>query len=266
MTTMEASYGTEQQAALLRKIDGSVGWLITTPGACHGGCCFATDDPDLLGWDVILRRLREDGVFGFRLLAPGALAAVGERLAGQGYALDIRDVYAANANTVREALRALDLSAPAGYRLIDAETLTYPDTIRETQALLAANGVAPVSAAMLSGRHGPCALAAISGPNGAIAAAAFSHFPHNVHSRHDDNALVGPMVVDPGHRGKGLGAIVSALAMRTMIERRGARTIHELAVPGDEAARQTAERCGLALDETAKSALAVPQGADPFTR
>lgn len=265
MTTMQTPYGTEQQVELRRKVDSSVGWLITTPGACHGGRFFATDDPELLGWDVIFRHLREDGVFGFRLLPTEDMAAIEQRLAEHGYGIDYWDVFSARANTVREALRALDRTPPEGYRLIDAETLTYPDTIREAQAFMAANGIAPMSAAMLSGRHGPCALVAITGPTGDIVATAFSYFPHNVHSPHEDSAWAGLVAVDPDHRGKGLGVLANALVLRGMIEEKGARTVYELVAPGNDPSRRMVERCGLTLDETVKSGLASPEEAERFT-
>ena len=60
---MEVYYGTETQVALQRKVDGSIGWLITTPGACHAGRFFGTDDPDRLGWDAIFRHLEEGTAF-----------------------------------------------------------------------------------------------------------------------------------------------------------------------------------------------------------
>lgn len=266
MTSMQTSYGTEHQAALRRKVDSSVGWLITTPGACHGGRFFATDDPDLLGWDTILEHLEEDGVFGFRLIPAENVPEIEERLTGRGYRIDYWDVFTAGANMVREALRGLDLTLPQGYRLIDAETLTYPDTIREAQAFMAANGVAPMSAAMLSGRHGPCVLKAITGPNGAIVATAFSYFPHNVHSPHEDAAWAGLVAVDPDHRGRGFGVLANALVLRGMIEEKGARTIYELIAAGNEPSRRMAERCGLSLDTTVKSGLASPEDAEQFTR
>lgn len=265
MTTMQTPYGTEQQVSLRHKVDNSVGWLITTPGACHGGRFFATDDPDLLGWDVIFKHLQEDGVFGFRLIAAEDMREIEAKLAEQGYGIDYWDVFSARANTIREALRTLDLAPPPGYRLIDAETLTYPDTIREAQAFMAANGIAPMSAAMLSGRHGPCVLTAITGPNGAIVATAFGYFPHNVHSPLEDTGWGGLVAVDPDHRGEGLGTLANALMMRGMIEQKGARAIYELVSAGNEHSRRMAERCGLSFDTTVKAGLAGPEGSERFT-
>jgi GNAT superfamily N-acetyltransferase len=266
MTTMRTSDGTEQQVALRRKLDSSVGWLITTPGACHGGRFFGTDDPELLGWDTIFDHLAEDGLFGFRLLATEDLPQIEARLSERGFRIDYWNVFSAKANTVREALRALDLSLPEGYRLIDAETLTYEDTIREAQAFMAGNGVAPMSVAMLSGKHGPCVFIAITGPDGGIVATAFSYFPHNVHSPHDDTAWGGLVAVDPEHRGKGLGVIANALALRGMIEEKGARAVYELVAEGNEPSRRMVERCGLSLDTSVKSGLAMAEDAERFTR
>ncbi|QKV17691.1 GNAT family N-acetyltransferase [Oricola thermophila] len=258
MNTMQTPTGTEQQVALRRRLDSSAGWLITTPGACDGGQYFAADDPDLLGWDTVLRRLHEDGIFGFRLVDVERQAAIEDQLAGNGCRIEWMDVFRAGANTIREALRGLDLSLPDGYRLIDAETLTYPDTIREVQAFMAANGLAPVSTALLSGRRGPCVPVAVTGPDGAIVATSFCHFPHNVHSPHDDTAWCGLSAVDPHHRGRGLGLAANAMAMRGMIEEKGARAIYQLAAHGDEAARNMAERCGLALDLSLLAGVAMP--------
>ena len=41
-------------SSLLDKVDALAGWTAATPGACNGGRAMATDDPDLLGWPVIL--------------------------------------------------------------------------------------------------------------------------------------------------------------------------------------------------------------------
>jgi RimJ/RimL family protein N-acetyltransferase len=266
MTTMQAFFGTEQQVALQRKVDSRVGWLITTPGACHGGRFFGTDDPDLLGWDVIFKQLRQDDVFGFRMVPVENLPEIEERLFGRGYRIDYWDVYSARANTIRDVLRTLDLSIPDGYAVLDAETLNDPDTIGEAQAFMAANGIAPMSAAMLSGKHGPCIFIAIAGPDGAIVATAFGYFPHNVHSPLEDTAWGGLVAVDPDHRGRGLGVLANALMMRGMIEEKGARAVYELVSADNEPSRRMVERCGLSLDTTVKSGLASPQDAERFTR
>lgn len=266
MTTMQAFYGTEQQVALQRKVDSSVGWLITTPGACHAGRFLGTDDPDLLGWDVIFSQLEQDGIFGFRLMPVENMPDIERRLSARGYRIDCWDVYSARANTVRDALRALDLTVPAGYAVLDAEALGDRETIREAQAFMAGNGISPMSAAMLSGKHGPCIFIAITGPEGGIVATAFGYFPHNVHSPLEDTAWGGLVAVDPDHRGRGLGVLANALMLRGMIEEKGARAVYELVSEGNDASSRMVERCGLSLDTTVKSGLASPENAERFTR
>ncbi|MFZ2102970.1 MAG: GNAT family N-acetyltransferase [Oricola sp.] len=262
---MEAYYGTETQVALQRKVDGSVGWLITTPGACHIGRFFGTDDPDRLGWDTIFRHLEEDGVFGFRLMPVETLPEIEQRLGERGYKIDYWDVFSAKANTIREALRALDSAVPEGYAVLDPEAFEDPDTIRAAQSFMAANSVAPLSGDILTGGHGPSAFVAIAGPDGAIVATAFGYFPHNVHSPHDDSAWGGLVAVDPQHRGRGFGVLANALMLRAMIEERGARTVYELVSATNEPARRMAMRCGLALDESVKSGLASLLGSSKST-
>lgn len=261
---MEAYYGTEHQVRMQRKVDAHADWTRETPGACLIGRILGTDDPDLLGWDVVLAHFAEDGVFGLRLFPAERLAALRARFAEHGGRVDEWDVFRADSATIRAALAELETGLPKGYRLIGPAECMTATVIPRLQQTMSANKVVPFSGAVLAGLHGPAAAVAVEAADGAIAATAFAHLPHNRHSPHANSAWGGLVAVDPAHRGKRLGVIVNAAMVRAAIDDLGAASVYELVSRTNEPSRRMVQRCGLTLDPAVYGGMAV-RGEGRFT-
>lgn len=263
---MDTYFGTDKQVMLQKLVDANLDWLRSAPGACNIGRFLGTDDPARLGWQTVTDMLEAAGIFGFRLIASSETADAERRIAGKGFRIDWWDVFSADADTIRLALAGADLALPDGFRLLEAGEAGEPGTIRRAQGFMAENGIAPLSATMLSGANGPATLTIIVSPDGAIAATAFGYFPHNAHSRHAGSAWGGLVAVDPDLRGQRLGFLVNAAMVRAMIDDLGATSVYELVSETNVPSRRMVERCGLALDASVKSGLASPVDAERFTR
>lgn len=240
------TFGTEMQQRLQALSDDNVPFFRATPGACLAGRFLSTDDPDRLGWPLIMRRLERDGVFGFRMLSPEREAEIRSRVEAASFRLDIWGVFAAGKDVAWPRCRAVtERGLPPGFSLLSPARLAAET--RAVQGFMADAGVVPFSARMLGGELGPSALVAIADATGAIAATAFAYMPHNAFSPYRDWGWGGLVAVGQGHRGKGLGAIVNAEMICRCFATMPATTMYEIIGLGNQPSRGMAAACGLEL-------------------
>jgi hypothetical protein len=261
---MAAADRAEEIERLRRRSDEAIRWARDTPGALINGRMIGCDDPDRLGWDVILATLARDGVFGFRMIPVTRTEALAARLAEAGYRIDFWDVFAGGAATLAQSEAVLAEPLPDGLaaRRLDGEGET--PLIAAAQALMLAAGVVPFSAGMLSGRLTECATVGIVDRDGKLAATGYTYRPHNRFSPYARDAWAGLIAVDPAWRGKRLGVHVNALAVRAGFRALGADRVHEFVSASNIASRRMLAACGLALDEHVKIGIATR--GERFTR
>lgn len=113
---MSGYFGTELQQRLQAQAEASVGFINSTPGACHTGRTMGCDDPDRLGWEQIEAFIDRDGVCGFRLIPIGKVDELKSRLAERGCRLDTWDVFLADRPTALAASEViLSQKLPDGF-------------------------------------------------------------------------------------------------------------------------------------------------------
>jgi GNAT superfamily N-acetyltransferase len=251
---MAGYFGSERQQVLQRRADESIAWTQMTPGACSNGRALCTDDPEKLGWEVVLDILSQDGALGFRLLESGRLEATRARLAEAGHRLDIWDVFTGDVAEASQAIGPiLAKGLPAGLRVVNVSGNDEGIAIPELQAFMLANEVVPFSVSMLLGEFGPAETIVIRDAQGAIAACAHTYLPHNRFSPYHRYAWGGLVAVSPTYRGIGLGTLVNAMMVRAAFERLDANHIYELVSETNIASRCMVEACGLNLNPALKS-------------
>ena len=247
---------------LLDRIDALSGWFATTPGASNGGRVVGTDDPDRLGWDVIERHLREDGVVTFRHVPVSAVDDIAARVAAWGFTLHSWRVFHGAAAAIPTRRRP---APPQAGHVIAVETRPPDATVSEAMAFLRAHGIRPFTARILAGRSGPSVLATARSAEGALAAVAFGHFCFNAHSLWHGTAWCGLVAVNPAARKAGLGRAVNDAVVDAMIARHGAAAVVEYAAEDNLPSRRMIEGSGLVLRDNVVSCAATA-GATRFTR
>lgn len=258
---MRQYLGNETQVRLQRKADEWSDWLYDTKGACHPGRFLGTDDAKTLGWDIIKRHLREDRVFGFRMVAVDDVEALSDKLDDLGFRIDFWDVFSGSADQILAAIEPLvKLALPEGLHMVEAAGLKDAETVRHIQECMLRNGVAPFSGKLLSGSSIPCCTVAVRNDHGSIVAVAYGYFPYNRHSPHRMTAWGGLVSVDKSQRGKGLGNLVNALMLRGCITNLGAEQVQEFVSAGNTPSRRMVEHCGLQQDPSVKCGIATSAG------
>lgn len=251
------------QAASLASLDATR----ETPGAVFAARMPGTDDPDRLGWDRIADTLREAGAITFRMIPADACPDIERRLADIGCEITWWDVFDGPGDTIATACDAIlanprDDLVPAPAPAADGAAF-----FEQVQAFMAARGVAPYPAQVLSGQTGAASLSVLTDPaDGTIAATAFAYLPYNRHSPHHATAWAGLVAVREDMRGRGVGVRVNALALKAAVTQFGAERVQEYARTSNIASCRMIERCGLRLRPDARSGIAQPAGAQTFTR
>lgn len=258
-------YGTEQQIRLQKKSDAFLGWTQDTKGACNMARFLGTDDPEELGWDVILKHLRADGIFGFRMIPSDQTEGVTDRMQKAGYAMAYWDVFTGAASQILERADSLGADFPDGIEPIPELQLADASTLTAVQDCMIRSGIAPFSGFMLSGKACPSVLVALQTAQGRIVATAFGYFPHNRFSPHHKTAWGGLVAVDEEVRGRRLGVLVNSLMVRKCVEEIDAHTVYELVSQDNLASRRMVERCGLEFNAFYKSGTA-SRSKERFTR
>lgn len=260
-------YGNDAQRRLQTVFLASLDAARATPGAVFAARMPGTDDPDRLGWDRIAATLRDTGAITFRMISTDACPKIERRLADIGCEITLWDVFDGPRDAI---LAACDghLATPRDDLVpVGPQAIADPGFLEEVQAFMAACGVAPYPAQVLSGQSGPATLAVLTDPaDGSIAATAFSYFPYNRHSPHHATAWAGLVTVREDMRKRGVGLRVNALALTAAVTELGAERVQEYARTSNIASCRMIERCGLRLRPDARSGIAQPAGAQSFTR
>lgn len=248
--------------ALLAKIDSLHDWIAATPGACNGGRAMATDDPDLLGWDVIAEHLKEDGVFVFRHISPDAVPGIAARVSKMECALHQWNVFHGTMEEV--ASRRTPKPAPAGYS-IAVEAIPDSATVKQTSDFLASRGLRPFTPRVLAGEISSSALVTARDTEGRLIAVAFGHMPFTEPSQWTGMGWCGLVAVDETARGTGLGRTVNDASIDAMLHTHGALGVFEYAAADNAASRRMIEGSGLRLREDLVTCAATV-GSTPYTR
>ena len=256
---MEQYFGTDIQVRLQRRADEYTSWMYSTAGACHPGRCLGCDDPDELGWEVIIDHLKRDGRFGFRMIPATSIDDIRQRLAAEGFNIGFWNVYTGSGEGILAATEHLvQQPLPEGLAYISEEELLDPKVIEQIQSFLADNGIPPVSGLMLSGQSVNGCTRVIRDRSGAIVATAYGYFAHNIKSRYHQTGWGGLVAVSSKHRGNGLGVIVNAAMLRCCIQKFGAKDFYEQVSAENHISQRMVKRCGLTLDESVLCGLAIP--------
>ncbi|PHQ72192.1 MAG: GNAT family N-acetyltransferase [Sneathiella sp.] len=263
---MAGYIGTDQQIALQEIAERAFDWMAATPGACNSGRSLGTDDPDRLGWDIILKFLERDKVFAFRLIRSAQVDGITKTLSEHGYRLDLWDVFLANRADSHEKVSAIVADGlPNGFCETPLlESGEHPET-RKIQAFMVANGISPFSGAMLAGEFGQVTTVVVNDEKGEVAATAHGYLPHNNFSQYHKSAWGGLVAVSPNHRGKKLGKYVNAKMVSNCFSLLGAETVYELVTESNIPSRRMVEASGLKLSPSLKCGGATA-GANRFTR
>ncbi|MGE0503055.1 MAG: GNAT family N-acetyltransferase [Rhizobiaceae bacterium] len=263
---MAGYFGSELQQALQAKCEAAWQWSMETPGACNSGRLVGTDDPERLGWDLILRRLAEDGAFSFRMLPVDVARAAVERLKPAGYRLDLWDVFMAGREAASPNVdKILASGLPHGFSEMPVLTDGASREAARMQAFMAAQGISPFSGSLLAGEFGSVVTIRIADADGELAATAHGYMPHNRYSPLNRSAWAGLVAVAPKHRSLGLGTFVTAGMMEGCFSILDAETVHAFASTTNMPSRRMLEACGLRHEPGLTGGIAVT-GAERFTR
>jgi len=262
---MQSYHGTEQQIRLQKKSDSCLDWIRDTKGACNTARFLGTDDPDLLGWDVVLKHLKTDGIFGFRMIPTDRTVEIAEHMRKAGYTMAYWDVFTCSATQIMEQTNELPTDLPDGVEPVPGARLTEAATLSAIQHCMIRSGIAPFSGFMLSGQAGPSVLVALQTLHGEVVATAYGYLPHNRFSPHSSTAWGGLVAVDKAYRGRRLGVLVNCLMVRKCVDVLGAHTVYELVAQDNLASRRMVERCGLEFNAFYKSGTA-SRSQERFTR
>ena len=166
-------YGNDAQRRLQAVSLASLDAARATPGAVFAARMPGTDDPDRLGWDRIAATLRDQGAITFRMIPADACPEIERRLADIGCEITWWDVFDGPRDAI---LAACDghLATPRDDLVpVGPQAVADPGFLEQVQAFMAARGVAPYPAQVLSGQTGPATLAVLTDPaDGSIAATA----------------------------------------------------------------------------------------------
>ncbi|MEL7150379.1 MAG: hypothetical protein AAGK71_06580 [Pseudomonadota bacterium] len=248
--------------ALLAKIDRLQDWIAATPGACNGGRAMATDDPDVLGWDVIAEHLKEDGVFVFRHMPPDMVPVIEARVSELDCALHQWNVFHATVEEV--ASRRSPKPTPADHT-IATETKPDHETVQQATDFLASRGLRPFTPRVLAGDISASALVTARNTAGRLTAVAFGHMPFTAPSRWTGMGWCGLVAVDETARGTGLGRAVNDASIDAMLHSHGAGGVFEYAAADNTASRRMIEGSGLRLRDDLVTCAATA-GSTPYTR
>jgi hypothetical protein len=263
---MSGYFGSEAQRALQARVVESADWMQATPGASIGGRFMWCDDIDRLGWDTIERLLDRDGVFGFRMLPVGRVAAVSARLSERGFRADRWNVFVGDRGTALAASnRVLDNPLPSGVSAGSFPRDPESDEMIAVQAFMSGSGIVPFPGIMLAGDLCPSTGVTLL-DGGTLVATAYSYLPHNASSRYRSYAWGGLACVSEGYRGRALGTFVNALMVVKAFDELDADWIYEMISETNLPSRRMAEACGLAIEPSLTTCVAVRAGEPRFTR
>lgn len=267
MDTERGLFGSDLQRKLQAASLASVREYRDTPGAVFAARMAGTDDPDRFGWDRIEQVLRNEGAISFRMVPTGQCAAIERKLKDMGCTVSWWNVFDAPADEIKRTCEDILKRPCEDFVQLYPSASDNHDLFERAQAFMAECGVAPFPAQVLSGSLGPAAFAVLSKPeDGSIVATAFSYFPYNRHSAHWKSAWAGLVAVSEDMRGRGLGVLVNALALRCIVEDYGAERVQEYARTSNVASCKMIERCGLTLRNDYHAGIAQPAEASSFTR
>lgn len=239
---MSYYFGSDAQQRLQRKSDQMTPWIMRTPGACLTGRVLSSDDPDRLGWDFIREHLQEDGVFSFRWVDAVGMEAIRQNTRDLDVTLHGWDGYCNAADALRDTI-----ADPLARDLLEGMTTWMADatSVSQLQAFYAAQGITPLSGAVLIGDICKARSILICDEAGDIAAAGFVGMLQNEFSALHDCAWAGLIACSPQHRGKGLGRRVTCEVIRTAVEDLGARRVMGFAAVENTVSKAMLQGCGL---------------------
>jgi len=263
---MPGYFGTHRQMDLQARAEGAFQWMAQTPGACNPGRFLGTDDPSRLGWNKIFEIMERDETFSFQLVRSDGLDEISRKLDEREYRIHFWDVFVATRSEAEAAASSIvNEGLSSEFRIMTASEVCEPGNIQNIQSFLATHGIAPFSASMLAGEHGPATTVAICNGAGDLSAVAHGYFPHNVHSPHHRNAWGGLVAVASDQRKKGLGKFVNARLIANCITELGAGMVHQFVAPSNTPSRKMVESSGLKLEPNLLCGLAVAEN-ERFTR
>ena len=258
---MSSYFGTEAQQRLQKKSDRLTPWIMRTPGACLTGRVMGSDDPDRLGWRIILEHLQEDGVFSFRWIDHTGLEQIGRHVEKLGATIHGWQGYCRASDDLRAEIHGnVKLSPDDG---LSCEEVSR-DKVAELQAFLSKQGITPLSGAVMTGDICRASSVAIRNDERKIVAAGFVGMLQNEHSPLHDHAWIGLIACDADQRGKGLGRLVTKELIRIALDKLGALHVVGFAASDNLASRSMLMGCGLRATEHASYVATLSD--DRFTR
>ena len=264
---MAGFFGTDQQIALQAVAEDAREWTMNTPGACNPGRFLGTDNPNELGWDKVIKILKRDGVFGFRMIPSKDTTAVSSRLLENGCSIDFWDVFVANRKVaVAAASTVISSGLPKGYSYLPELHEAENQEMVKIQSFMVENGIAPFSGSRLASLDDPAVTIAIADECNNLAAVAHACLSYNKYSQYNRWAWGGLVAVSPSHRGMGLGKYVNAKMVSECFSRLDADSIHELVAASNIPSRKMVEASGLRLDPTVKCGIAMSGCEERFTK
>jgi len=267
MDSEQGLFGNDLQRRLQAATLSAAADYRETPGAAFAARMAGTDDPDTFGWERIERILRTEGAITFRMIPTDRCKVVKHKLSDMGCTISWWEVFDGSAETISAACDEIARRPPAEFGVTEASLLGDAALFERAQAFMAASGVAPYPAQVLSGALGPAAFAVLAKPeDGSVAATAFTYFPYNRHSAHARTAWAGLVAVREDMRGRGLGIFVNALVLSRAVRELGAERVQEFARTSNVASCRMIERCGLSMRSDIRSGIAQPAEASSFTR
>jgi hypothetical protein len=263
---MPGFFGTEQQITLQAVAEEAREWTKNTPGACDPGRFLGTDDPDKLGWDEVLKILKRDGAFSFRMIPSSDTDAISRKLEENDCRIDFWDVFmASREDAVAASSTVLSSGLPRGFRYLPKLHEAENEEMVKVQSFMSENGIAPFSGTRLAGLDGPAVTIGIVDGNNDLSAVAHTCFAYNKFSEYNRCAWGGLVAVSPSHRGLGLGKFVNAKMVFECFSCLDADGIHEFVAASNIPSRKMVEASGLRLDPTVKCGIAMSGSGERFT-
>lgn len=258
---MPGYFGSKTMVALQQKADERAKLIASTPGLGFSGRVMVSDDLQALGWEKVRHYLNLDGQFAFRHVDAETRDLIRAGLEPDGITIHTWDVFAAEANQIKEAITPIMATPlPEGFLLAQGD----PDTLGRMQAFLVKVGIAPISVSSLSGAVFPSATRILTDARGEIVAVGWGALTQNRFSPRPQAATVGMIAVSAAVRGRGLGLRICAECLAMAIETLGAPYVMGFATRQNAPSRAMLTRCGLAISPYFMLVASV--GGDKLTR
>jgi GNAT superfamily N-acetyltransferase len=263
---MDEVFGTEEQRGMLTRGRALYALVAEDPRFTYYGRGVGVLRGAEGGMDLLDALVRLQGYSNLGDVADEDVAAFEQALEARGYSLTRYMRWVGGDTALAAAERVLDSTTlPPGTEVLSIGADSPPEHLEKLARVALDAGVLPNAGSVLRGRTRPgIGLVAVDAQGRPMSCAAAAAIYHPDDPQLGRQCWWGMLATDPGHRGKGLAAVLGAMAMQAMHARYGFTSFFTGVQPGNAASETVCGRMGLAPENrwviTVVDAAALPGG------